>query len=655
MTLYHRLLIFITVLFLGLFCAVLFVKVQVTRSFLESQLESHAQDTATSLGLSIAPHLTEGDMATIETMMNAIFDRGYYQSILLTDLDDRTLVERRLTVVIEQVPAWFVNIIPLSSPEARVIASSGWKQIGHLIVTSHPGYAYQALWRTVTQTAGVFTITGIIALLIGIPVLRLLFSPLRTVEAQANALCRKQYAIQDKLPKTKELRQVVIAMNAMVTKVKTMFEDQAAIAEELQKNAYTDPLTGIGNRRYLEACIQAAMKNDTGSALGAFLLVEIHNLTEINRTQGYEKGDQLLRQSALLLQKAVSSFTRSTVARISGATMAVFLEDATEAEAGRVAKTITEEFSRLPDTLPGLGDNIGNVGGICYEEPVDTSRLLAEADRLLRKSQSRGPNNWQVESISEGSLLPRGERQWIKLFEDLCKNVDIVLLGQKVFRCDAPETLLHFEVLARIAPPGGELLKAETFIPMAEQLQCVATIDKIVIEKALALKSDQIGAAHLAVNISASSLGDPLFTSWVCDCLQNRATGLPEIIFEFSEFATSAYMEALKSFSKNVKLLGGDIAIDHFGGNYGNIGYLNSLQPKYVKIDRTFTEEIENGRSDTLFYIKVLTGAVHSLDIIVIAEGVENVEQLRAIRDLHIDGMQGFYCDKPKKILQPLS
>src|SRR5512138_2347770 len=108
MTLYRQLIMFTFLLFLLLFAGTWYAKLESTRSFLISQLESHAQDTATSLALSISPHVAKKDMATVEGMINAVFDRGYYQTITLTDPRQKIMSEHVLTVKIEDVPGWFV-------------------------------------------------------------------------------------------------------------------------------------------------------------------------------------------------------------------------------------------------------------------------------------------------------------------------------------------------------------------------------------------------------------------------------------------------------------------------------------------------------------------------------------------------------------------
>jgi hypothetical protein len=283
MTLYRQLLIFTLVLFFLLFTGTWFAKLESTRSFLIDQLESHAQDTATSLGLSISQYSLEHEDSAIETMVNAVFDRGYYRVVRYTDAQQNIIYDRVLDVTIENVPQWFIRLIPLETPEATANVMAGWIQAGTVYVKSHPGYAYKTLWEDAVRITLWFLGCGIFVLVVGGFSLKLLLKPLVKVEAQADALCKKRYEIQDKVPWTKELRRVVEAMNRMTGKVKEMFEEQVTIAEGLKKHAYHDSLTALGNRRFFESQITARLDRGESTTQGIILLLQIKDLHGLNQ------------------------------------------------------------------------------------------------------------------------------------------------------------------------------------------------------------------------------------------------------------------------------------------------------------------------------------------------------------------------------------
>jgi hypothetical protein len=303
MTLFRQLLVFTLILFFLLFAGTWVALIAGTRTFLSEQLASHSQDTATSFGLSITPHIANEDYATIETMMNAVFDRGYYKSIRLVDIEGKPLVERSMKVTIEYVPEWFVEMVPLEAPVASSIVMAGWSQAGVVYVESNPGYAYKEFWNIALMMTLWFVLLGLFVAIFGGMGIRYLLKPLHRVEEQAEALTKRQYIIQEKLPRTRELNSVVRAMNNMTLKVKAMFEKQAAVAQRLQDQAYRDDLTGLGNRRYFEGQIKPRLERKEASIKGAVLLVQISDLKELNEEKGYLAGDALLQRVAEILKE----------------------------------------------------------------------------------------------------------------------------------------------------------------------------------------------------------------------------------------------------------------------------------------------------------------------------------------------------------------
>lgn len=648
MTLYRQLLIFTFILFLILFSSTWQTNLQNTRAFLEEQLESHAQDTATSLGLSITSYLTDNDIATVDTMINVVFDRGYYKTIRLTDLEDNVLIERSHDVVISDVPQWFINNLSLQVPEARSLISSGWLKKGYLSIESHPGYAYNALWRSSITMTKVFLVIGLIVLFCGAVILQLLLRPLRRVEVQAESLCNKKYTFQQKLPKTRELRQVVVAMNDMTEKVKQMFDEQADIAEKLRMNVYVDSLTGLGNRRFLEGQVNAAMERKDRPVCGSFLLIEVQDLHQQNLDKGYEYVDTLLQRVAQCINTATLPDGEAVNARLSGGAFSVFLPDVTEKDARHLTKKIAENMNQLSTSEVGMPENIGHIGAVSFDKPTPIGDLLSIADQALRAAQSTGPNSWIFESYAPHPCSkPRGQMQWVKTLDRALREKTFRLYGQPIYHQEDTQSVMHLEILSRISINSHEEINAGVFIPLAERLDRIADVDKAILEKAIHLGRNEVNADSIAINISGTSLRDGAFVNWLINSLKELPAGAPRFIFEFAEFRATQDLQRLLDFSEQVKNAGHSIGLDHFGKSFANFGYLRSLQPHYVKIDRAFTDELTNKNSDSHFFISALASVAHSIDIMVIVEGVEDDRQLLSLKDLNIDGVQGYHLATP--------
>ena len=651
MTLYRQLLIFTLLLFVTLFAGSWLAKLQSTRSFLLEQLESHAQDTATSLGLSLSPHMAEHDMPTIETMINAVFDRGYYRIIRLDGLEQNTLTKRQLNVIIENVPNWFIRMIPIETPGATAQVMTGWRQTGYIYVESHPGYAYNTLWEGTVRTSIWFLISGVCILILGGIGLRILLKPLRRVEHQANALCKRQYETQEKLPRTRELRQVVKAMNRMTVKVKNMFDEQSKVAEQLRKTAYSDRVTGLGNRRYLERQVGTRLNRRESTSKGAFLLVQIHNLQEINQGKGFQVGDEYLLKVGQLLQQATSGIAHTALAHLTGGDFAIFLPGAGHGDANHVAESIISGFSRFAGMDMTINDNIGHLGGVTFEESCIFSDLLAGADANLRSAKQIGPNQWTISSLDQNSEAQQGKLLWKETLEQALENQTVVLYGQPTVNSNNLNQTFHLEIFSRIPCADGQVLSAGAFLPMAERLNITSALDKTVLNKAMAIDTGKLACIKIAINMSPSSLLDSAFKEWIFSSLQGIGDKGPQFIFEFAEFGAVQHLEIVRDFSTKIRKLGHSIGLDHFGQSFSNFGYLKSLMPDYVKIDRAYTEECTEVDGESQFFISSMCSVAHSLDIEVIAEGVENEAQLKILKQLSIDGVQGYLIDKPKEVL----
>jgi len=649
MTLYRQLLIF-TLLLLGtLLVGVWVEKLQSTRAFLVAQLETHAQDTATFLGLSLTPFIAENDLATAETMVNAVFDRGYYQKIQIVSVDGEMLLEKILSVEAAGIPDWFVHLVPLPAPAAESLLMAGWNQFGTLKVESHPGFAYQTLWQTMVRISLYFLLAAIMAMAIGGFGLAMLLRPLKRVEEQAEAIGRQEYDLQIQLPKTRELRRVVESMNRMIFRVREVFDEQALIAERLRRNAFSDQLTGLGNRRYLDDQVEARLEMEAAPVQGALLLILIHDLRELNEEQGFAEGDALLKKVAEILRETSASVKNVALARMTGGNFAVFLPEASSEDAKELAAEMCSRISKLALEHMSYSENVVNVGGVTYAHTPTPSQLLAEADTALSAAQSKGANCWQVIdlSIQEASGEVKGRSWWRDTLQEVMERRSIVFYGQPVVRMKDREPFC-LELLSRITLEDGEVVSAGVFVPLAERLQLISRFDRIMLEEALTFKKEDLQVEAVAVNVSPASFGDAAFVDWLLAELEILPAGSLKYVFEFSEFAAVQYLDNIKSFARRVEQLGHGIALDDFGQSFGNFGYLQSLRPQFVKLDRPLIQQLEREGSDARFYAGALCGVAHSLGIQVIAESVEREEQALVISELNIDAFQGYLVGRPE-------
>lgn len=652
MTLYRQLLL--GTLFILLFlCAGLWLgELKRTRDFLTNQMEVHAQDTASSLGLSLTTVANDNAIPVMETMITALFDQGYYKSIELRGIEGKILFERHLNLSFEQVPSWFVQLVPIPTPRATSLIMHGWKNFGSILVESHSGYAYQTLWRAACNTALWFSITWATFALMGGLALRALLKPLYKIEEQALAICDRNFYIQEQLPRTRELLRVVTAMNQMTNRIQSMFDEQTSIANKLREYTYLDPLTTIGNRRYLEAQIRAKLEGKEIPTQGSFLLFQIQELNEFNQKNGYEEGDRIIKKSASIIQQGCHELPEAILSRLEGGDFALFLPNTVKHTARQVADTILENVQREAQSqLEGIPEFTVIGGGVFFEEAVNFSQLLTTADTALSTARYNRSNKIEILSLADKEeSIYAGKTEWKDLLEEIISNRSVIFYSQPTVSHQDLNNIVHHEILTRVFDKSGKHLSLGIFIPTAERIGLMPMLDKMIIECLLENLPLQQPHHRFAINLSPLSLMDTKFVTWLqCQSLQCAQNGL-FLNFEFPEFRINRYVNIIRDFSKVVKQQGHQIGIDSFGKGLIPFGYLKSLLPNYVNIDKAISKELLDEQSDRYFYIDMLCNVAHSLDIKIIVQGVENQNQWQALSKMHIDAVQGYYIQKPEPI-----
>ncbi|MDD4464610.1 MAG: EAL domain-containing protein, partial [Desulfobacterales bacterium] len=276
-------------------------------------------------------------------------------------------------------------------------------------------------------------------------------------------------------------------------------------------------------------------------------------------------------------------------------------------------------------------------------------------DLALAAARQTGPNGWSVRAISEETdKMPMGQQQWKELLEKALKERSVSFDAQPVVKTADRNQILHLEIFSRIIQEDGKILSAGVFVPLAERLKLISSIDRIVIEEAMRLDRSQLDAPNIAVNLSPASLKDDSFRQWLQSSLKSLPQSAPRIIFEFAEFGALQNPVLVKEFSAFARGLGHAMSLDHYGQNFSNLGYLKSMRPDYVKIDRAYTGELKDEESDSRFFIGSLCSVAHSIDIMVIAEGVETEQQVQILRELNVDAIQGYVVNRPKSIQEML-
>jgi len=642
MSLQRQLILVISLLIMLLLSANLILTTYNARLNVFGQLQVHAEDTATSLGFTISRAALDNDAVQISSMIDVIFDRGYYRRIVYRNLQGQDVLKRELPINVEHVPQWFIDWLTLPEPSGRASVESGWYQLGEIEVVSHPGFAYRDLWRTFKEQVWLFLMTAVLCYgLSGIAV-KYLLKPLRQVEAQADAICRKEFYTQDTLPRIPELRRVIVAMNRMVSKVQAMFQQQLALSDQLHEQTRRDEVTGLANRKDFDTRLSAYLNSEKAGGSMMIALLRVGDLEMINREHGRGAGDDYLKAVAAVISSVLNEHPASLLSRHSGADFALFVPVLAEDESQHLASQL---YAQLQALEWQQGPLQAVYIGACYIAHADPSQaLLAAADRALSQAQNEHSSgcHWQVFNDSQPTFAAS---QWSQMLNQAITQKAVQFYYQPVWKTLNNQRFLLFdEVMCRLVIDGKEY-PAGAFMPMATRLHLMTAIDFLVIESLLE-HPDSL-PQRVCINLSMSAIQDSDFIDYLHEQLSALPAIGPRLVFELPANGLSIDEVAVRSFANTIKALGASLSLHHFGQGTAEFAYLQSLPVDYLKIDRCFIQHIATD-GDHRFFIRTLVAIAKTCDITILAEGIEDDEQWQVLLSLGVEGGQGFWLGKPQ-------
>lgn len=648
MTLFRQLIIAIVLLFVCLYAGNTLVSLYNNQQLVAEQMHVHAQDTATSLALSMTQAAHDKDIATMDTMFNAVSDSGYFQRIYFSDLDGNILIDREFPVSLQDVPGWFVSFIDLPSNKGLAEVTSGWMQLGEVVVVSHPGQAYLKLWRvTATQLVWFAGITLAVCLLAYLA-LKWLLVPLARVEQQANDIFHKKFVVQESVPKTRELGRVVQAMNRMALHLKSVFEDQLSLIDRLQKQSFQDAVTGLSNRSDFDNRLQSYVGDQEGGIhTGALAILALHDIACVNEYAGRGEGNAILKSVGQRMQSAVVDHPRAIVARRQGPEFSLFIPDITPGEGDALAEKIfaaVQDITWLHNEKCPLSLHMGFT---FHTHITSGSEMLGEADIALRQAKLGGTSRWiKFADVKNGDIPVLGKplNEWEIFLNQAIQNRVVALHYQPIV--SIPEkALLAQEVYVRFLN-GKDLLAAAVVIPIAERLGLMPGLDRLILESLPSAEREKEAAAKLCVNLSIVSIKTPGFLRWLDTFLASQRRLASKLVFEVPEYAMKGNDAALRAFSQLLQKYDTSLGIDHFGLESAAFGYLSSLPLNHLKVHRSFLHQLDTN-PDNQFYIKSLAGLAHNSGLQLWVEGVENEQEWNQLAELDADAAQGYFLGQP--------
>ncbi|SDY13239.1 PAS domain S-box-containing protein/diguanylate cyclase (GGDEF) domain-containing protein [Evansella caseinilytica] len=418
--------------------------------------------------------------------------------------------------------------------------------------------------------------------------------------------------------------------------------------KELKYMAFHDHLTNLPNRRRFNEKLRRAMdKAKQEHRKVAVMYLDLDRFKYINDALGHKEGDELLKQVAERLTCCLGE--DDLVARQGGDEFSIILQSITELhEVCRVSEKIHDLFN-TPVELKGYEYNITtSIGVSIYPDHADSVEgLIKRADQALYLAKDKGRSNTQ---IYNGRLSKMMSRKFV-IEQGLRKAVDkreFSLLYQPIVHVQTKK-IVGFEALIRWNYPVlGELLPLE-FIPAAEETGEIISIGEWVLRQAIAdCKSWQRGRSpiYVTVNISARQVEQPELIQRINGILAEKGLAQEYLKLEITEGAAMTNIDRLLPQFRKLQDAGVDIALDDFGTGYSSLNYLKIFPIKTLKIDRSFVKDIHKDPKQEAI-IKTMAALAENLQLDLIAEGVEQEQQIAFLKEIGCYKMQGYYFQKP--------
>lgn len=608
------------------------------RSYLSEQLSIKNADNAAALALSLSQQ--EPDAVAVELAVSALFDSGHYELIRVTDPFGKTIVERQAGAEQNEVPGWFARTLPIVSTPGRAQISKGWQQFGAIELVSHSKFAYRALWKSVWEMVAALAAAGAIGGALGSLVLKRLRKPLDAVIGQAQAITERRFVTIAE-PQVPELRQLASAMNGTVTRLKTMFDDEAIRLEALRREANCDPLTGLANRNSFLAQLRADLTEEESRG-GALLLVRVANLNDINRNIGRNSTDELLKRIGTVIGTAAAGNPNAIAARLNGADFALLMPGEDDPQA--IASGLLLALIDAGESFIGAGPT-AQIGYGRYPRGIDAGTALAQVDSALAAAETEGRNAIREAVFVADEETPRSGEDWARLIHNALERRWVRLISFPVANLGGG--LIHRECPLRLMlDEHGEWLPAGRFLPMAERLRLTPQIDLTAVALGLEQLAADPAIPGLAINLSASSIDDGRFRERLLECLARQPEAARRLWLEVAETGVLNHFDAFRGIVAAVKGTGCRLGIEHFGRHFSQIGLLHDLGLDYIKVDASFVRGLDQDDSNRTF-LQGLSIIAHGIGLTVIAEGVVSEAELQALVDVGFDGATGPAVKEP--------
>ncbi len=629
MSLFKQLALLLSILLLIILATVMSIEFSTSIENAEHQLHIDAQNTASSLSLSLAT--AEGDESIMATMINANFDSGHYSRIRLEDMTGAVIYERHENIRTLGVPEWFIKLVDLHVEGASAQVSAGWMVIGTLIVESDLSQTYYMLYKMLQHLLFSFALFMVVSLMVLYILLYTLLRPLKRLQEQAEAISKNEFEYQKTLPYTTEFREIVLSMNTMVKKVEGLFKSNLQVIEQNRKKLYTEKLPKLYNEHYLMLkCHEECMENSEFDG-GAVLMLEL-NVETVAEETDYEALFMTLASVVITKSKKMLN---QLVSRVQENRIVLLMPGATELEACSIQEAILENFiDKAEVSNYQLKKSLYRFGAHekCEQFLEKTAQMLDEKGSDICRDQKEAMRYKEQLTQEDWSYLIATALRKENFSYEVRNVID---MSQNSIYDRGISIVMHGN--------NGTVYPYGRFIGPAVKAHKVLDIYMQVIKVMVQNFSSNEKQGRYTFSF-ANAL---LLEARTFGILQKEFEGFENIhnidfCIELPERFIVSDLESAKRYVSLIKQHGYRFGIGEFSTESDNIDYLELLKPEFIKISKIFLLDLIDNSAPLLSSLQMATD---TLGIQIIATGVSSKEELEKIQGAGISIVQGMITE----------
>jgi len=630
MTLFKQLAIILSIFSIIVMSIVFIINFESANNSLQNRLYEDAKNTASSLSLSL--NTAKGDISLISTMINANFDSGNYKKISLISIDKSIIYQRVSEIKPADVPEWFLKFVKIDTPTATANVMSNWNQVGTLYVQSNSAYAYSELYKIVKNLFISLSILTLIVMIVLNLIIMKILKPLKKLQYQAEAIMRNEFIVQDELPYTTELRDVINAMNNMVTKVKSMFEYSKEILKHQKELEYVDRLTKLKNRRYFIDKLPEYLKVDASFADGVAILIAINGVTFANEKFGRKHINRLFKELANILNIHSKEYDHTLLARINATEFIIILPLLKKQRALEFTKSLKEATDLLFEEFNlDLDTTYLSFGIYEYNHKQTTAEFLASCDNALMQAKLSKDN---IFLDTTNNNLDISRESWKQILTYALQKDKIDVISWRVI--DSKDLKIEHFLFSLHLKCEKEEYSYGQFMAQANHIAFSNKIYSKVINKILTTPNRQFSNSSYALRLSKEYLEDLQTYDELKNMLELYAMSLRfNLIFEIPDLFVHRNLEQMKKYAQLFRKYDIDIGIYEFICEGNDYQYLETIKPLYIKGDSSYfiKKDIK-----ALSALRLITD---TLEIKLIATGVVDKNMLKSLQQRGIYIVQG--------------